>query len=135
MHSRSVCLQHAARTERSGLSPDIAYLAILLRAFLAWFGIKGQAYFRNTVSQPPTPASLILAAMFGNTGYFGFPITLAMLGKEYLAWALFYDLLGSFPGTYALGVLLAASFDFGFMECDAYQLKFYRMLPIIWQSL
>ena len=51
--------------------------------------------------------------MFGNTGYLGYPITLAMVGKEYFAWALFYDLLGSFPGTYALGVLLAARFGGG----------------------
>jgi predicted permease len=95
------------------IAPAIAYLAILLGAFLAWLGIKGQAYFRNIVHQPPTQASLILAAMFGNTGYLGYPITLAMVGKEYFAWALFYDLLGSFPGTYALGVLLAARFGGG----------------------
>ncbi len=95
------------------VAPGIAYLAILLGAFLAWLGIKGQAYFRNIVLQPPTQASLILAAMLGNTGYLGFPITLAMVGKEYFAWALFYDLLGSFPGTYALGVLLAARFGGG----------------------
>lgn len=95
------------------IAPAIAYLAILLGAFLAWLGIKGQAYFRNIVHQPPTQASLILAAMFGNTGYLGYPITLAMVGKEYFAWALFYDLLGSFPGTYALGVVLAARFGGG----------------------
>ncbi|MBC1222067.1 AEC family transporter [Nostoc sp. UCD121] len=95
------------------IAPAIAYLAILLGAFLAWLGIKAQAYFRNTVLQPPTQASLILAAILGNTGYLGFPITLAMVGKEYFAWALFYDLLGSFPGTYGLGVLLAARFGGG----------------------
>ncbi len=51
--------------------------------------------------------------MLGNTGYLGFPITLAIVGKEYFAWALFYDLLGSFPGTYGLGVLVAARFGGG----------------------
>ncbi|WP_373530497.1 AEC family transporter [Nostoc sp.] len=95
------------------IAPAIAYLAILLGAFLAWVGIKGQVYFRNTVLQAPTQASLILAAMVGNTGYLGFPITLAIVGKEYFAWALFYDLLGSFPGTYGLGVLIAARFGGG----------------------
>jgi predicted permease len=48
--------------------------------------------------------------MVGNTGYLGFPITLAMVGKEYFAWALFYDMLGSLFGAYGLGVVLAAKF-------------------------
>ncbi|MDF5707058.1 MAG: AEC family transporter [Nostoc sp. S4] len=95
------------------IAPAIAYLAILLGAFLAWVGIKVQAYFRNTVPQAPTQASLLLTAMLGNTGFLGFPIALAMVGKEYFAWALFYDLLGSFPGAYGLGVLLAARFGGG----------------------
>ncbi|MBD2508154.1 AEC family transporter [Nostoc muscorum FACHB-395] len=106
-------LRQSSLSGQIWIAPAIAYLAILLGAFLAWLGIKGQAYFRNTVLQPPTQASLILAAMLGNTGYLGFPITLAMVGKEYFAWALFYDLLGSFPGTYGLGVLLAARFGGG----------------------
>jgi len=106
-------LRQSNLTGEIWIAPAIAYLAILLGAFLAWLGIKGQAYFRNIVHQPPTQASLILAAMFGNTGYLGYPITLAMVGKEYFAWALFYDLLGSFPGTYALGVVIAARFGGG----------------------
>ncbi|MEH2263134.1 AEC family transporter [Nostoc sp.] len=106
-------LRQSSLSGQIWIAPAIAYLAILLGAFLAWLAIKGQGYFRNTVFQPPTQASLILAAMLGNTGYLGFPITLAMVGKEYFAWALFYDLLGSFPGTYALGVLVAARFGGG----------------------
>ncbi|HYX16569.1 MAG TPA: AEC family transporter [Nostoc sp.] len=106
-------LRQSSLSRQIWIAPAIAYLAILLGAFLAWLGIKGQAYFRNTVPQPPTQASLILAAMLGNTGYLGFPITLAILGKEYFAWALFYDLLGSFPGAYGLGVLIAARFGGG----------------------
>jgi predicted permease len=92
------------------IAPAIAHTAIFLGAFLAWLGIKGQAYFTNSVPQQPTQGSLILAAMVGNTGYLGFPITLAMVGKEYFAWALFYDLLGSLFGAYGLGVILATRF-------------------------
>lgn len=106
-------LRQSSLSGQIWIAPAIAYLAILLGAFLAWLAIKGQTYFRKTVPQPQTQASLILAAMLGNTGYLGFPITLAMVGKEYFAWALFYDLLGSFPGTYALGVLIAARFGSG----------------------
>jgi predicted permease len=101
------------QTDLSGqiwIAPAIAHLAIFLGAFLAWLGIKGQAYFTNSVPQQSTQGSLILAAMVGNTGYLGFPITLAMVGKEYFAWALFYDLLGSLFGAYGLGVALAACF-------------------------
>ncbi|MBD2567464.1 AEC family transporter [Anabaena lutea] len=101
------------QTDLSGqiwIAPVIAHVAILLGAFLAWLGIKGQAYLTKSLPQPSTQGSLILAAMVGNTGYLGFPITLAMVGKEYFAWALFYDLLGSLFGAYGLGVLLAVRF-------------------------
>ncbi len=48
--------------------------------------------------------------MVGNTGYIGYPITLAVVGTKYFGWALFYDLLGTTLGAYGLGVLLAARF-------------------------
>ncbi|WP_026100031.1 AEC family transporter [Fortiea contorta] len=92
------------------IAPAIAYLAIFLGAILAWVGMKGQAYFTKSIPQQPTQGSLLLAAMLGNTGYLGFPVTLAMVGKEYFAWALFYDLLGSLLGSYGLGVVLASHF-------------------------
>ena len=101
------------RTDLSGqiwIAPVIAHLAIFLGALLAWLKIKVQAYLSNSVPQRATQGSLILAAMVGNTGYLGFPITLAMVGKEYFAWALFYDMLGSLFGAYGLGVVLAAKF-------------------------
>ncbi|MEA5575185.1 AEC family transporter [Anabaena sp. UHCC 0451] len=101
------------QTDLSGqiwVAPAIAYLAIFLGAFLAWIVIKGQAYLTKSLPQLSTQGSLILASMVGNTGYLGFPITLAMVGKEYFAWALFYDLLGTLFGAYGLGVLLAARF-------------------------
>jgi hypothetical protein len=95
------------------IAPAIAYLAILLGAFLAWLGIKGQAYFTNTIPQQPTQGSFILASMVGNTGYLGYPITLAMVGQKYFAWALFYDMLGSLFGAYAFGVAIAVRFGGG----------------------
>ncbi|AFY49192.1 putative permease [Nostoc sp. PCC 7524] len=103
-------LRQADLSGRIWIAPAIAYLAILLGALLAWLGIKAQTYFSRTIPQKPTQGSLLLAAMIGNTGYLGFPITLAMIGPEYFAWALFYDLLGSFPGAYGLGVALGAHF-------------------------
>jgi malate permease and related proteins len=100
-------------TDLSGqiwIAPAIAYLAILLGAFLAWWGMKGQAYFTNTIHQKSTQGSLLLGAMVGNTGYLGYPITLALVGQEYFAWALFYDMLGSLFGAYGFGIVLASHF-------------------------
>jgi predicted permease len=101
------------QTDLSGqiwIAPIIAHLAIFMGALLAWLGIQVQANFTTSVPPRATQGSLILAAMVGNTGYLGFPITLAMVGKEYFAWALFYDMLGSLFGAYGLGVVLAAKF-------------------------
>ena len=101
------------QTDLSGqiwIAPIIAHLAIFLGALLAWLRIKAQTHFTHSVPPTTTQGSLILAAMVGNTGNLGFPITLAMVGKEYFAWALFYDMLGSLFGAYGLGVFLAAKF-------------------------
>ncbi|HLO84424.1 MAG TPA: AEC family transporter [Nostocaceae cyanobacterium] len=103
-------LRQTDLSEQIWIAPAIAHLAIFLGAFLAWLGIKGQAYFQKSLPQKSTQGSLILAAMVGNTGYLGFPITLAIVGKEYFAWALFYDLLGSLIGSYGLGIILATYF-------------------------
>ncbi|MBD2058478.1 AEC family transporter [Oculatella sp. FACHB-28] len=61
----------------------------------------------------PTQGSFLLAAMVGNTGYLGYPVSLALVGPQYFAWAIFYDTLGSTLGAYGLGVALAARFGMG----------------------
>ncbi|MBD2297338.1 AEC family transporter [Nostoc sp. FACHB-190] len=106
-------LRQADLSAQIWIAPAIAHLAILLGAFLAWLTIKGQAYLTNTTFQHPTQGSFLLAAMVGNTGYIGFPVTLAMVGQDYFAWALFYDLLGSLFGAYGLGVALASHYGDG----------------------
>lgn len=85
--------------------------AILLGAGLAWAWLKleGKAKSWSNASQ----GSFLLAAMVGNTGYLGYPVTLALVGEKYFAWALFYDMLGTVLGAYGLGVALAARFGTG----------------------
>jgi predicted permease len=51
--------------------------------------------------------------MVGNTGYLGYPVTLAFVGTQYFAFALFYDLLGTTLAAYGLGVALGAHFGRG----------------------
>ncbi|MEA5579765.1 AEC family transporter [Nodularia harveyana UHCC-0300] len=103
-------LRQADLSGQIWIAPAIAYLAISLGAFLAWCGMRGQAYFTHTTYQKSTQGSLFLAAMIGNTGYLGFPISLALAGPEYFAWALFYDMLGTLFGAYGLGIVLASHF-------------------------
>jgi len=99
------------------IAPVFAWIAIFLGAGLAWAWIYWQG--RNSLissSAPrafwskPTQGSFLLAAMVGNTGYLGYPVTLAVVGTQYFGWALFYDLLGTTLGAYGLGVVLAACF-------------------------
>jgi predicted permease len=92
------------------IAPAVAYAAMLLGAFFAIVGIKLQSYFTSTVPLPPTQGSLIISAMAGNTGFLGYPITLAVYGTQYFAWGLFYDLLGSLFVTWGFGAVIAARF-------------------------
>lgn len=109
------------RTNLSGpiwIAPVAAWAAILLGAGLAWAGITIREYFQSNVGvksdrQEQNKGSFLLASMVGNTGYLGYPVTLALVGQEYFGWAVFYDLLGSTLGTYGLGVALAARFGMG----------------------
>ncbi len=109
------------RTNLSGpiwIAPVAAWAAILLGAGLAWAGIKIRTYFQSNVGvegdrEEQNKGSFLLASMLGNTGYLGYPVTLALVGQEYFGWAVFYDLLGSTLGTYGLGVALAARFGTG----------------------
>jgi predicted permease len=112
------------------LAPAIAWAAQLTGALLAWIWSQGQLYLRwlsdrypslprlrpliqlqnSSEWSKPTQGSFLLASMVGNTGYLGYPVTLAVVGPQYFAWAVFYDTLGSTLGAYGLGVAIAARF-------------------------
>jgi malate permease and related proteins len=117
------------------VAPVTAWIAILVGAAFAWIWIdlgvtderlksfssgikfvdgtttldtKDGAAIRVSSWSSGTQGSFLLAMMVGNTGYMGYPVILSVVGKEYFAYAVFYDLLGSTLGAYGLGVALAA---------------------------
>jgi len=120
------------------ISPLTAWVAILAGGGLAWilinfgvgeerlktlnrieYGICQEAEItiaQNSKNTPkhttawtlPTQGSFLLAAMFGNTGFLGIPVSLSLLGLEHFAWALFYDLLGTGMAINILGIAIAS---------------------------
>ncbi len=98
-------LRHTELSGAIGIAPLVAWGAMLAGLGVAWIGLS-----RRSIGSPALQGSFLLAAMVGNTGYLGYPIVLALVGPKYFAWALFYDLLGTLPGAYGLGVVLASRY-------------------------
>lgn len=96
-------LRHTQLSMSIWMAPVVAWMAVFLGIGLARLWLL---WCDRTQSQP-TQGSFILACMIGNTGYIGFPVSLALVGRPYFAWALFYDLLGSTLAAYGLGVAMA----------------------------
>ncbi len=105
------------------IAPLAAWAAIFMGAGLAWMGLHWQnriLKFNILPQSLPSQGSFLLASMVGNTGYIGFPVSLALVGPQYFGWAVFYDGLGTVIGAYGLGVALAARFGMG--KQDPWQL-------------
>lgn len=86
------------------VAPLVAWLAMGLSLGLAWLWL----HYRSPQLSMPSQGSFLLVSTIGNTGYLGYPISLAIAGQEAFAWALFYDLLGSLLWGYGVGVMVAA---------------------------
>ncbi|MBD3881934.1 AEC family transporter [Phormidium tenue FACHB-886] len=107
------------------LAPLVCWVALGVGAALAGVWIWGRVWLQQSglqhvfpawgqpIAHRPTQGSFLLTAMVGNTGYLGYPVTLALVGTPYFGWAVFFDTLGSTLGAYGLGVVLAAYFGKG----------------------
>ncbi|BAW96662.1 Auxin Efflux Carrier superfamily protein [[Synechococcus] sp. NIES-970] len=91
------------------LAPVVAWLAMGLCFGAAWLWLRYRAKGLSRSSQ----GSFLLVSSIGNTGYLGYPISLAIAGSETFAWALFYDLLGSLLWGYGVGVMVATYYGQG----------------------
>ena len=120
------------------IAPTTAWVAILVGAGLAWIWIdlgvsderfgklsKGiTAREKNLETNPSmeatleqesawsgaTQGSFLLAMTLGNTAFMGYPVSLALVGPQYFAWSLFYDLIGSTIAAYSVGIALASRY-------------------------
>lgn len=97
-------LRHAKVGWSLWIAPVVAWVALSVGVACARFCLQRYRRVWNTRTQ----TSFLLASMVGNTGYIGFPVSIVLVGPQYFAWAVFYDMLGSTPGAYGLGVTLAA---------------------------
>ncbi|RMF64163.1 MAG: AEC family transporter [Cyanobacteria bacterium J069] len=140
------------------IAPLAAWLAILLGGGLGWLwlwqarrvsdrppapapgnlpsrlasAVSNQAAIAPCPAQNrPTQGSFLLATMMGNTGYLGFPVSLALVGPKYFAWALFYDMIGTTLGAYGLGVVMAAYFG-GRQRSPLDLLRALVYNPVLW---
>ena len=84
--------------------PVLAWVVMLLSlgaAFLLSFALS---------LKKETRGSFLLTSAIGNTGYFGYPLALAFYGRAGLVNSIFYDLIGSVPFVFTIGVYLAEKF-------------------------
>lgn len=82
----------------------VAWLVSLVLFAVAW------AVQRMLRLEPRRGGALILASALGNTGYIGYPLTLAMLGAAALPSAVFYDIFGTVFALVLIGLPLAWRF-------------------------
>ena len=124
------------QTDLSGaiwVAPIVAWIAVFLGAVLAWAWINWHGNRQTPLNSwsRPTQGSFILASMAGNTGYLGYPVTLAFVGTQYFGYALFYDLLGTSLAVWGLGVVIAAAYGGG-VKNQWQLLKEVAINPSLW---
>ncbi|MCL4078798.1 AEC family transporter [Coriobacteriia bacterium Es71-Z0120] len=94
---------HGAKIERSlALVPALAWVVALV-------GLAAALLLARVLKLPPAAAgAFVLAAVFGNTGYIGYPVAHALLGEPGLVRAIFSDIFGNTLAMIAVGALVAA---------------------------
>lgn len=90
-----------------GMLPAIAWVAAGIGLAIGWalsrlLGLKG-----------PTAGAFIMACVFGNTGYMGYPVAQALLGDPGLVRAIFSDVFGNTAAVISVGTLVAGHYGAG----------------------
>lgn len=116
---------HGGEVDLSMLAmPAVAWAHALVGLALGW----GLA--RLTRLPPRRAGAVMLAAAFGNTTYFGYPVIQGFYGTSHLTLAIFYDLLGATIAANTLGVFTAARFGTGELHPSRILGRLLRFPPI-----
>jgi hypothetical protein len=99
-----VNIAHLHVTLAAGTGLVFAYLALALAGVAAWFAARGLRLTR------PRTGALICCVILVNTGYLGYPMTVALLGGKALGAAVVYDQLVSGPMLFLVGFAVGAAF-------------------------
>ncbi len=81
--------------------PVLAFFVAFLCGIIAF--VIGKILKLN----PKTFGAFLIAAMIGNTGYLGFPLTQKIYGNENLIKAVFYDFFGTVVLIFTIGIYIA----------------------------
>jgi predicted permease len=100
-----VNLAHLQVTVDAGAALICSYVAVLFAGTTAW--LFGRELLRL---ERPALGALICTTIVANTGYLGFPTTIALLGARNLGAAVAYDAVVSGPMLYLLGFGVGAAF-------------------------
>lgn len=84
--------------------PVIGWAVVFVGLALAW------ALARLLRLEGPTAGAFIMVAVFGNTGYVGYPVAQALLGDAGLVRAIFSDVFGNTAAVISVGTLIASHY-------------------------
>jgi len=98
-------LARAELTAAAGIGLLLGY------ASLAVVGLAAYGLATGVLKLPaPTAAMVVIAAIMGNTGYFGAPVVATLLGHDALSAAITYDALVSGPMFFVVAFAVAAAY-------------------------
>lgn len=95
---------------RAELGPDV--WRVVAVSWLVFAVVLGLAWMLTLVraSDPRRRGAILLVSALGNTGYIGYPITAALLGKAAVPLAVFSDVFGTVFALVLVGFPIAARF-------------------------
>ncbi|HDP70470.1 MAG TPA: AEC family transporter [Actinobacteria bacterium] len=88
---------------------SLNFLLIPLVGWVVMLGCAAIAFLLSRIFnlKRPTIGAFLLAAAIGNTGYIGYPLSLAFGGQSFLVRAIFFDIFGTVLFAFTVGLYFA----------------------------
>lgn len=100
-------VHRATLDPKLGMLPAIAWVVVLVGLAIGW------VLARLLKLEGPTAGAFIMACVFGNTGYMGYPVASALMGDAGLVRAIFSDVFGNTAAVISVGSLVAGYYGAG----------------------